>query len=869
MAGAAIHDSVSDPEPNRRSSVLPNKSRFCGSFGGEKNVVAWKNTRNRRSVVPLETQGSNISAGNIAEELDEINTSGCLLVIAERCASSTSASADDGSAKRGRIFFVCFTENRLLVDHPRPRLYITSLENTRIIVSIRIPLIDKYPDVFLELLPGRSVIHDLDVELNLAGSDTEDKGVLVEASGYISVQGASINTLSTDGYMAFPMNSLKHDYYIMSYMFNKQSQNKQGLSQFAIVAIKDFTVVEITLPRADIEIINSNWHFENNKTRVTLNFCQTLQMQSYRDLTATRIKATSPVAVFAGDVWISIGAEHMGDHIVEQMPPTNSWGTEFISAPITSREQGDVYRVLARMDNTKLKIYKQTALKLNRLYDLIGLQRSEFHEFDVGSSETLVLVSNRPVLVAQFCKSNEADGNRQSDSFMTLVPPTTHYLDEYSYQTLTSLYDDFNHYVNLIVLTKDLNDVRLDHNPVPPSVIIKDWTEIWLTSYSYATLHVSAGYHRIYSPSSFSATAYGMKFQESYGFLLGQSLVSLPYECTETDMGQADFFDNDCDGVFDEEIANGIDDDGDSLIDEDVFNEFRARDQVEDPGEDSSALEEYSNPDYYDNTEVEFIDNFEDKEALTMAAEVHTTQSETTPSISPKRTEPASHTVTTRVFPRGTSVQRPPPPPPPPEQIQEVKTVRMEETYTSVKISMSTIHHDVVNIEMTTAEPDLKEEKRDLTMFIVIPICIILGIPAFCCVCLFGKDCGRKIKEEGRPEKETRKAKKLPRHNKVEDTPLQEVNKSEIKPIVPFFIVRSEHELTGMHPRPLTVHRQGAIAEESTAVTTPVPRKSPTSKNSTASSGASSPASNGSTHSLVPSALKRIAKKKSKAVIIG
>lgn len=173
--------------------------------------------------------------------------SGCLLVIAERCASSTSASAgeyylvlksqspekftkasiilphptpsfyrlrknvhflpinifvdysihplvsvrpgslsneavflqtspDDGSAKRGRIFFVCFTENRLLVDHPRPRLYITSLENTRIIVSIRIPLIDKYPDVFLELLPGRSVIHDLDVELNLAGSDTEDKG---------------------------------------------------------------------------------------------------------------------------------------------------------------------------------------------------------------------------------------------------------------------------------------------------------------------------------------------------------------------------------------------------------------------------------------------------------------------------------------------------------------------------------------------------------------------------------------------------------------------------------------------------------------------------------------------------------------------
>ena len=49
------------------------------------------------------------------------------------------------------------------------------------------------------------------------------------------------------------------------------------------------------------------------------------------------------------------------------------------------------------------------------------------------------------------------------------------------------------------------------------------------------------------------------------------------YVCVPVEQGWADWFDNDCDGRMDEEIANGVDDDGDGFIDEDIYNEFSPR----------------------------------------------------------------------------------------------------------------------------------------------------------------------------------------------------------------------------------------------------------------------------------------------------
>ena len=104
-------------------------------------------------------------------------------------------------------------------------------------------------------------------------------GVLVESTGDISVQGASINDLSTDSFLAIPAESLGMDYFIMTYMYKNTSQNSQGPSELAIVATRGSTDVEITLPNTDIEISGGTIQkFEDGTVRVTLYFCQTLQV---------------------------------------------------------------------------------------------------------------------------------------------------------------------------------------------------------------------------------------------------------------------------------------------------------------------------------------------------------------------------------------------------------------------------------------------------------------------------------------------------------------------------------------------------------------------------------------------------------------
>ena len=56
--------------------------------------------------------------------------------------------------------------------------------------------------------------------------------------------------------------------------------------------------------------------------------------------------SSAPLAVFAGATWSSVMVEVMGDHLVEQMPPTNTWGVEFIAVTLANRTSGDIFRVM-------------------------------------------------------------------------------------------------------------------------------------------------------------------------------------------------------------------------------------------------------------------------------------------------------------------------------------------------------------------------------------------------------------------------------------------------------------------------------------------------------------------------------------------
>lgn len=168
-----------------------------------------------------------------------------------------------------------------------------------------------------------------------------------------------------------------------------------------------------------------------------------------------------------------------------------------------------------------------------------------------------------------------AFGHALSDPFLIYIPPTEQYAADYTFATIESTYVRYNHYVSLVIRTRDIKGLRCDGRPLKVDDLVHpEWEIIPRTEFSANAMKISAGTHSLYHTSpivTFAAFSYGLTQQESYGYVAGTRLASIGEACiVKKTPPYADGQDNDCDSKIDEEIANGIDDDGDGLIDEDL-----------------------------------------------------------------------------------------------------------------------------------------------------------------------------------------------------------------------------------------------------------------------------------------------------------
>lgn len=77
-----------------------------------------------------------------------------------------------------------------------------------------------------------------------------------------------------------------------------------------------------------------------------------LRVESEMDLTGTYIKADKKVSVVVG----TSGIFENNALMIEQIPPTNKWGRDFIVVQSGRNEVGDMVRILTRNDNTEIHI---------------------------------------------------------------------------------------------------------------------------------------------------------------------------------------------------------------------------------------------------------------------------------------------------------------------------------------------------------------------------------------------------------------------------------------------------------------------------------------------------------------------------------
>ena len=263
-------------------------------------------------------------------------------------------------------------------------------------------------------------------------------------------------------------------------------------------------------------------------------------LSSEDDLTGTKVTGTCYLSVITGHQCAFYPANVQScDGIMEQIPPTETWGFNFFLSPLAKRKSAG-YRFIAGANNTVV-----TRMCNCSEPDTFTLtQAGNFKEVLINVPTYCHVESNQPLLVAQYSLGHEYGGRNDlfSDPFVTLIAPVGQFNNEHNFILVESVTPQdvaqpvvFDPYLNLVV-TNDCcqrSEILYDGQPLPSSV---SFTAIACTGGEVcgyaAQFHpsVSTGAHTLMhtrESCGIGATLYAWQNQNSYASLAGTRLDSL------------------------------------------------------------------------------------------------------------------------------------------------------------------------------------------------------------------------------------------------------------------------------------------------------------------------------------------------------
>lgn len=509
------------------------------------------------------------------------------------------ATADDniepigepGIASEGRHFVLAFPQNAANEDlnedlhddkQKQQGLYLHLSSRVSTVATISSAAIGFERTV--PVSPGQVMTVKIPEELRLgftpSGVRTSASGIIqprtieVESDAPIAVHALDQIYFTTDGYLGLPVEELGTEYMVLAYPNEKVSgSDNSGGTQLVIAATTDNTVVTVTpsvevspgtdLPTGMPANLPSTVTLQRGETLMLANQGTSDDQTVWEDLTGTSIVSNEKVAVFAGHACTNINTTAC-DHLIEQLPPVTSLGRRFLTVPLATRHSGDVFRVVATVDGTVVRIDGE---------HLATLARGEVKYFEGLEYQYRVVEATEPVLLAQYAKSKNYNGTlgtkEPADPFMALVPPQGQYPSSYRLTTpsvLKSLAESQSHFLNLTVRADAARGVRINGREISAQ-----WNAIGASGWVGANMKVPDGplfVDHVRGDEPIGLMTYGFANFDSYGFPGGWGANRRA--CERTRQTQGDGVDNDCDGRSDEEQANGLDDDGDGFIDEDT-----------------------------------------------------------------------------------------------------------------------------------------------------------------------------------------------------------------------------------------------------------------------------------------------------------
>ena len=415
----------------------------------------------------------------------------------------------NGRSSKGNEFYIGFiANNRNNADNqPTAGLFVTTDEEDPVSFTVtynngQMQQGEARRDTtFLVRLPVNQPPDVFDIRV---GSNTErNKGVYLKAEGdkLVTVYGINDAAFSTDAFLALPAYSYDVDnyrYFIFSASVERTDISFQ--SRFLLVGTEDDTQVTI-IPTQNLDIPSDVSRSGGVETIdwdglpavstgiVIIDELETVLFASADDLTGTIIQSNKPLSVFVGHECGQIPSDRTAcDHLVEQMPPDTTWGTQFFTVPLDLRESGELYRIGTVTDNNRVVVTCTTEGQTPRTVrdEMVSTTRGanlrQWVEFETVGDDTngvtesyrrdfCCIETSNPAVVMMYSKGHSVDeiliegsNDAQGDPFMLLIPPLSQYSNNYTVTSAKSVRTVFNGHISWSFPIQFFNNTVRDRN---------------------------------------------------------------------------------------------------------------------------------------------------------------------------------------------------------------------------------------------------------------------------------------------------------------------------------------------------------------------------------------------------------------------
>ena len=281
-----------------------------------------------------------------------------------------------------------------------------------------------------------------------------------------------------------------------------------------IVAISSNAEIRIA-PSQDIYMNESYYIFHREETVYTLDIGETITVSSKKDLTGTRVTASSTVLFYSGHYCAS-GKTTACSILHEQIPPYNSWGNTFVLRTNVDSVKGSMFKIVA--SDVGANVFMNcTTDGTDYITSTYYLGFREHIAFSV-THDYCAVKSDENILIIQFKDSSPP----WMDTFMTIIPALVHYEDHY----VITAHKGFENYIAITVKNTDIatNSMLLDDSPIAIT-----WNLIELDGdvYYFTTLRLSEGRHTLaFLKNSivFGVILYGSSKNDTFAYPAGMRL---------------------------------------------------------------------------------------------------------------------------------------------------------------------------------------------------------------------------------------------------------------------------------------------------------------------------------------------------------